>query len=306
MRIIIPENIKMFGPNASVFDSYKYMQTFLELITRNLPNRYPIVAIDNIDAVEAAIILKLIKNLSSFYDLCHTNANYNAASILCRAIVDGVAVLKLIYMNTDEEEREYRHFLYVLDGVRERAKLLEMDVRYNGHISLEEFKALEEQINNAKKNTNTTISFCESKLSQHPYSALHPFHELVVKNAIWQFKKVGQTSNKCVPKYQWKEMYLLLDNREEIVSMYSNFLSQFVHGLSISNLLNFEEFENFECLLTIGVCLQGIIVNELMSRYNDNRELYDGFTSNDMVTLLSMQSPESRTEFIDKFANHYK
>jgi hypothetical protein len=305
MRIPIPENNILFGDNATVFDSFAYMQLWLERITANFNRRFNIGAVNSPDCMEATIILKTVQNFNTLYNICCTGKDYSAGCTISRTIADNVAVLNLVYFPTDEEEREYRHYLYLLDGLRIRANLLADNATNNGHITDSVYEALCTQIKEAREDTNKVIAFCEDKLSKHRYASTYThFHNLVVKNAVWQFKEVGKIGKKDVSKYKWEELYERLDNRPTIVSMYSKFLSQFVHGLSVSNIVGQCVFENFEAIMAVAVTLQGQILNELKSRFNKNGELLKEITLDDLSTFLSMYRPEKRDEIIKQIQDY--
>ena len=220
MRIVIPENEELFGRGASSFDAFFYIQSWLKVLTRDFPCRFHFGVINDIESMEASFIYGIIKNFSSVYMLATQNNDYAAVATLIRAIVDRIVILKLIYANNDILEREYRYYLYILDGMKKRSDLLMDKIEYNGNISEAEYSALSKQIQKAKLNTEQVISFCTQQLNQHVYAKMNPkFHQAVLKNTNWQYKEVGKLGNKDkVAKYKWEDLYLFIDDRKTLVS----------------------------------------------------------------------------------------
>lgn len=70
MRIEIPENIQHFGEGATCFHALCNMQIFLRIAARKLSAMYSQFPIDDMDAIEASILLRIINNMESFQTLC--------------------------------------------------------------------------------------------------------------------------------------------------------------------------------------------------------------------------------------------
>jgi hypothetical protein len=298
MRIRIPENEELFGAGASFFEAFHYIQLWLKVVTRDFPHRFRFEAVDDIQSMEASFIYSIIKNFSSVYILATQNNDYAAIATLIRAIADRIVILKLIYANEDTKEREYRYYLYILDGMKKRLDLLIDKIEYDGKISKAEYSALVKQMQEAKCNTEQIISFCTQRLNQHEYAKINPqFHQSVLKNTNWQYREVGRLGkNGKVAKYKWEDLYLLIDDRKTIISMYSTYFSQFVHGLSLGVLPENDKFENIDALMSVGVCLQGIVMNELKERFNQDSSLLSNVTAADLALITSQLSEDYRNK----------
>jgi len=302
MRIRIPENEELFGNGASSFNAFHYMLLWLNILTRDFSGRFNFGVVDDIEGMEAGFICSIIKNFNSVYILANQNKDYAAAATLIRAIADRIVILKLIYANKDIKEREYRYYLYILDGMRKRSDLLVDKIECDGKISETEYYKLVNQMQDAKNNTEQVISFCIQKLNEHEYAETNPtFHRAVLKNANWQYKEFGKFGRKGnITKLKWEDLYLLIDDRTTITSMFSIYLSQFAHGLSLGILPDNEQFENFDSLMSIGVCLQGIVINELKERFNQDSSLLSNITDDDLALITSQLSEDYRNRIMCK------
>lgn len=289
MRIVIPEIEEVFGKGATAFDSFKALQFLLIILTRDFKDVYKPGLIKDIDGIEAYFILDILKTLSTLELICK-KADYNSGNTLCRSLVDKMSIFKLVFANANSDERKYRYYLYIIDGMRERKNLLNEKLEYDGKITKEEFKKLSMQYNSAYKNTIETIEFCEKELNKHPYSSLYPeFHKQVLEKGCWQYIELGKIGKKGkISFYKWEDLYELLDKRGTIKKMFSKFLSQYVHGLSMSILPNQDCFENLEGIISIGVCMQGVVIDEIMSRYANKTKLKNNFTMQDMMRFKNI------------------
>lgn len=302
MRITIPENEIVFGAGASSLNALISLQLQLSIMTRSLNDKYPKAVVDNVESFEYTIVKRMIIALDTFLSICIVQRDYDSAAGIVRSIADKGCALALIYKCEDSLEKEYRHYLFVLDCLRERRSLLREHIEYNGRISREEFEALTIQMDNARQDTDNAIAFVEDKLNSHSYASNYPiFHNAVVKQAEWKFSNVGVLSNKGkVISKTWKELYSLIDSRPDIISMYSSYLSQFVHGLSFSIALEHCSFDNFESLISVGICLQGFIRNILIQDFDGERQMKDNFTLNDLHLIFPLFGEEKRAEMFSK------
>lgn len=308
MQITIPSNIELFGNGATCFDAFRYMQTWLLALTKNFPSKYKRGVIDEIDSVEANYIYDIVCNLSSMYLISTQIRDYGGAASICRSIVDRVAILKFIFANQDEEERTYRYYLYVLDGMKEWNKLLEPETAYDGKIPRYEYTALCLQMQGARDDSTMVINHCIDKLNNHTYARQNPeFHSLVVKGAVWQYQEFGKRGRKgAVARYKWEDLYKLIDERETVISLYSDYLSQYIHGLSMSTMSGKNDFDNFDSLMSVGVCLQGEVLNEIKVRFNKENALLKELTEEEKDIIIGQISDAHLKNMINRFKANYK
>lgn len=304
MRIEIPENIERFGEGATCFHALCNLQIFLRIASRKIRLLYPEFPIDSIKATEACILLRIITSIDSFVLLCLQGIDYPSCCTIARSIADSLIVIRLIYQEKDKDEQAFRHYLYLLDGLIQHAKFLEDEMVKTESISDKEFEALSEQYELARKHFNEGIEFCKNKLYSHPFCSIYPdFCHHAIEKAIWKYKSKEMNRNGKVTSFTWKDLYGLLDNRNTIISMYSTFFSQFVHGLSVSNLSGNDDIDNFESLASCVVCLQGILIQELKSTFNEDGKLLELVTNEDLTQALMLYSPERIKDFLSKYTN---
>ncbi|ROT16608.1 hypothetical protein [uncultured Duncaniella sp.] len=300
MRIEIPENIDTFGDGATCRHTLCFIQRGLLIAQRAIKDifheTYPI---DNITAFELGAYSKIITNLNSFETLCLLGEDYNSCCTLARSIADSICGLKLIYQNRDGNEIIFRHLLYILDGISERHRLLPEQISNNGRITEQEHTELIRQCNEARKNCEDVIEFCHKHLALHEYASKYPkFSKEAIKRKAWKYKCIDSSPKPKIELYSWREMYELLDPRDSIVSMYSSYFSQFVHGLAVSNLPCINDDDNIDSIASVGVCLQGQVNNRIQDLIGKDK-IRSYANNEDLKYLLSLYSSDKRSKLME-------
>lgn len=300
MRIGIPENVQAFGEDATCLHAMMAMQIKLDLYARKIRQEYSIFPINDLKAFELNAILRIIQNIESFCILNTQGKDYNACCTLARSIADSIATIKLIYHSGTPEECSFRHYLSILDGISLRAKLLNVDMQKTERITDEEFTQLSAQMQEASQNCQETIDYCMAVLNSHPYKSSNArFWQIAVRKKAWKYKST-QVRNGELASYKWKEMYKLLDERDSIVAMYSDFFSQHVHGLILSNIPGQNDSDNFDSVASIIVCLQGEL-SKILDSYFKSEEVKGFATMDDMFMYLALCDRKKQEELLKGF-----
>lgn len=221
--------------------------------------------VDDIDGFGLAILRKSVKMLNTLVFVCDRLQDYVTANAIVRMLADSIAVYRLIYAVEDEDERTYRHYLYLKDGLSSRVDTMEHDLVYNGTISHEAFQALNDRYTDTRQSDKSVINHCNEILANHKYATSYPeFHRRTcIESSNWKYKILGSHRKAKNNQYTWKELYELIDKREDIIDCISSHLSQYIHGLCVSNILDDNDIEEFEPLLSFGMVFIGIINQEL-------------------------------------------
>lgn len=249
-------------------------------------------------------ILMLTRMTKSFHTLYSTLAechDYVSSSTLIRMLADSLAAYLTIYHEQDDEEMKLRHFLYVIDGTKLRLDYLEKSMQIlkgrassmsdNEHISI-----LSESENSVNKCRNLLKS-CTDVIKFMPVYKLYKNEiDILIQNRNWQYQSLSRPKI----KQHWADMYLRIDNREIVKGMFS-FLSQYAHGLSVSNLILGSDMEAFYPLYSYGIVLMGKVQEIIENEFNmDRHELLDGFMQSDFFEgYFGSISDAKRQEMID-------
>lgn len=290
MRISVPE-FECF--DGSYIKSLKASTCLLDYEVERLSYRYSSNAIDNIKGYIVTFLSRLTKSLHTLIYIIEERKDYVVANSIIRMLADNVATLQLIYGSNDINELFFRHYLYVLDGCKTRFNVLPKSINKNEKITESEYNALKNQIEEARNNCKEAMDTIHNILKEHPYHKIHPeAFSRIEADKNWKYKELS-TKEKKKNEYSWKDMYLLLDEKKSMASFFS-YLSQYVHGLSISNIIIDNNIESFEPIIGIGIFLTGKIKLLTEQIFFDEKEyMKEGY----------LQSPQG-IEHLSYFKSH--
>lgn len=261
-RVLIPEMEAIRHTPETVFSQ-------IMLLAESATNRLSVGHRKN-DLTDATGILlamgqNFLKQARSLQTLAALEEDVISCSGLVRMQADNLCVMYRIYANKDENETTFRYLLYLLDGNRERKKILDCDYQYDGYCTREEYDMIHSQVNSAKANAESVIETCLRLLDKHPYKNQNPsLFKKIVDAGNWKYESFDATQMK--PKRQkWEDLYTLIDIRPNIQSFYS-YTSQYVHGLSNSLLLGVSP-DDFHAIKCIGISLLGKYLELLSSLF---------------------------------------
>ena len=260
MRIPVPEMDERF---ECVEDAMEYIIRPCSVIVDKAEEICPPPMVADIPSYALAFIRKVLVQASTLVMVARKRQDYNTVCAMVRMLADNMATLNLVYGCDDDEEKVLRHLLYVMDGVSSRHDaLVGHPMYYDGKIPRETYDALEKQVQGAIDNATKCINFCEDEIRKRAIYQTYSEHiDKLIEKKNWKFKELGQPQLKS---YTWKEMYERLDinNGSEMFP----FLSQYVHGLSVSNIA-LDDPDDFEAPLSFAICLLGWLFNYLRRVY---------------------------------------
>ena len=216
------------------------LSTFLSRYNGNIGT------VDNLGSYTLGIIRKIILQFYSYKQVVESVNDYNSAMALVRFMADSICSFVLVYDHTNEDEQKIRHCLYVLDGVKKSLEELSYPIEKTDYISDEDYAVLKMQHDDAIKNREKIRDYLIRELNKFTLIKQNPTSQTIIDNADWKYKDISVKSS-VNNRYSWNKMYSLLSLNEEGQSFIS-FLSQNVHGLSISNLFVEGSQEDFEPL----------------------------------------------------------
>lgn len=242
---------------------YHSLVVLLSHEIRHLHQKYPSESIADINAYPLYICERIIKQARTIDTVITVCKDYVSANALIRNLADSISTLILIYKKSDNSELYLRHYLYVRDGLCQRLSQLPKEIEKDEYISDEEFRLLQHQVLSAKTNYEEAYHACEQEIKKLAiYAANQDKIDQLLKKNQWKFKNIDE----CKP-YKWIELYGLLELKAN--SFFSN-LSEFVHGLSTSNLQINDEYETYYPLYCIAICLLGKLKECIETIYMDD------------------------------------
>ena len=239
-------------------ECFRMIFVFIKHEVSHLKNIHSSDCIDDLAAYPLQIASRVLKTASTLHSIIERDKDYVVANAVVRIIADSIATLYLIYQS-NENQMVLRHYLYIMDGVSNRLKYLPQRMEYDKRIKETEFRALENQVTESKRNYEGAYQHCILQIhSLSLYDGNKYAIDNLIKNCNWKFKTISASCNNK-NQYNWKDMYKILNMNCD--SGLFSFLGEFVHGLSTSNMV-------FE---TDGLCFEPIYGTSiaLLGRLND-------------------------------------
>lgn len=187
--------------------------------------------LSDIKSYQVIILKRIVKSLLTIENVLSKEFNPMSAYGILRMIIDSISIYCFIYEKDDKEEVEFRHYLYLLDGCSQYNKLIS-----SLEVKNEIERIFEEQLQQNKCDWKSLQCRIENALSIHIYSKKYGKEaKRIIKFANWKYKLIGGEGEN---KYNWEELYKEIGYDYELSKLLSNYLSQYVHGLFMSNTMN--------------------------------------------------------------------
>lgn len=262
MKISFPEAEKIEWSNE---DNFIFAFSRLDYFTTELQKKYNSNDINDLLGYVLRIIKKMLDTWESIFLIYSHNRDYVSACTLCRNIIDNLVIIYHIYMDSNEDERLFKHYLYVLDGILCRHKNYPdyKQLVNNGQIPQNKFTALIAQVKDTKESDMATKEFIFQQLKISPLYQENQIINKIIETGNWRYKSLTISHKKEEKnQYSWSALYKKL-NLNPSFSVYASYLSVFVHGLSISNIDCDSLFEPILDLSAINLNLTYAAVQEI-------------------------------------------
>lgn len=282
--------------DGSYYNSYVAIFCVLAFQCERLTKLFPSNSIENMKGYQCMILNKCKNSFHTLLTVIAEEQDYYAAGTITRMITDNLASYNLIYHEGDETLKHLRHYLFIMDGLAQRKKYLcNHELKYDGIISKDEYEALEKQVTASKENTYGAIEFCERGIRNLSLYKTHKDNiESLINKQNWQFIDISRPNG----HYKWEQLYEKISDKRAFTDM-TVYFSQFVHGLSISNLKIDKTPSDFEPLLGFGINLMGYARQYIENDFGLSRqELSKGFLNSPYFKeYLAVSSDERKKEY---------
>lgn len=198
--------------------------------------RYNCASVWDLNGYAAHFCYRRLVSFDTLLKVIRKQNDYISANCILRMLGDSVAVFHLIYMEPDPDLRWLRHALYVMDGCEENMKVLpEPDI--NKDVMTEaEYEQLRQGVESNRNLRKRLMDRAQQIIDRSPLKNrdIEAF-EKIVKDRNWKFKEFKTYKKAGANQYKWTELYERIGMCEgyDVLS----FISQYAHGLSMSNLV---------------------------------------------------------------------
>lgn len=257
---------KFYIPIASVFKAYLFI---LKGSIDYLQEKYKSDNIDDIKSYQVVILSRIYKSMTTL-EIILSQCNDPASSYgLLRTIIDSICAYCFIYDNSNEEEKSFRHYLYLLDGI---SKYLELfPTKYENNTLLSDIDK-SQVLRDAKQSIDNMFGIKEgilNSLSHHCYMSRYPISaKSIVDKREWKFKSID-----CDDKleyYSWRGIYDKIGCNQLMSDFILKYLSQYVHGLFLSNTRDSNTITHYNLIYDILVTFIKKLINTVFRIYKDD------------------------------------
>ena len=286
------EGTKQFGysmVNRYLHSLYFYMNT-----VQRVCKLYPAASVKNIKGYVAHACYIRLKSFDTFLKVVVEHRDYVTACCIMRMLGDSVAVFHLIYSEPNEFLRLLRHSLYVIDGCERNLMALPKTIPEHG-LPEEELIENNKQIEFNIEHRERMMREAQEILDFLPQKRLdEKAFNKIVEDRNWKFKEFKDYKKIKNNQYQWKELYEQIDfcDKYDLLS----YMSQFAHGLSMSNLVINLNAQN--CDSVIGEAL-GLL--DRMNMY-----VMDFFSTDTLYIVEGLKEPEIRDKILACYDDEHR
>jgi len=218
--------------NRCLYTYYNFMNT-----VKRVCARYNNASVWDLNGYAAHFCYVRLKSFDTLLKVIIKHKDYVTANCILRMLGDSVSIFYLIYMERDSQMRWLRHALYVIDGCeRNMAALPEDDKTNDGTMPDNELIILKEE-NRYNRDYREQLKhqaqmiIDASPLKNRDKDAF----DKIVKDRNWKFKEFKTYKKVGSNQYKWAELYDKIGMCE--CYDFLSFISQYAHGLSMSNLV---------------------------------------------------------------------
>lgn len=276
--------------NRFEYSFHMYMNT-----VKRLTSLYQYASVQYLKGYVAHFCYLRLKSFDTLIKVVVEHKDYVSANCLLRMLGDSVAVFRLIYGEKDKDFLLLRHALYVIDGCERNMAVLPEKAISEGALPDNELEEANRQIRYSREHRQRLMREAQEILNQStlPQRDKAAFDK-IVEERNWKFKEFTFYKKKGSNQYKWQELYDLIDECKYYDLL--SYISQYVHGLSMSNLVIQMDENNMN-----GIVAEAV---GLIDRLHDYT--LDFFTEEYQYILEGLLDPGMRDKILSYFDEHHR
>ena len=281
-----------FGYNP--INRFEYSFHMYMNMVKRITNLYQNASVLDIKGYVAHFCYLRLKAFDTLIKVVVEHKDYLSSNCLLRMLGDNVAVFRLIYREPDIDFLFLRHALYVIDGCENNLNVLpDADIN-KGSVPDNELEEANKQIGYNREHRQRLMREAQEILDHSPLQSKDKAaFDRIVEDRNWKFKEfVNRKKEKN--QYNWNELHDLIGECKyfDILS----YISQYVHGLSMSNLIIEMDEQNIHGIVSVAV---GLI---------DKFYIYtkEFFAEEYLYILEGLLEPEMRDKILSYFDDQHR
>jgi len=214
---------------------FEYSFYMFENLVNRVRTLYPKVSVMDIKAYAAYYCYVRLVSFDTLKKVLLVLKDYVTANCILRMLGDCVANFRLIYLEPDADFLRLRHALYIIDGCKRNLTVLPEEDINKGSVPDIELAEANRQIYLNREHRQNMICEAQRILDASPLKAKdEKAFNKIVKDCNWKFKKFEYRQKTNENQYKWSELYEMIGCCKYFDLL--SYISQYAHGLSMSNL----------------------------------------------------------------------
>lgn len=287
--------------NRFLYSFYMYMNT-----VKRITNLYNQASVLNLKGYAAHFCYLRLKSFDTLIKVILEHKDYLSANCLLRMLGDSVSVFYLVYMEKDIELRWLRHALYVLEGCENNLKVLPIDGVNDGTMPAEKLKMHKESVKFNVEHRMRLIKEANSLINESPLRGQDKeAFDKIVKDRNWKFKEFKSYKTIKDNQYSWQDLYKMIGRCEHFDLL--SYISQYVHSLSMSNLVMKMNQQNIDGVVGEALGLLKTLHNYTMELYKEEQGyILEGLLEPEMRDKILACFEEKHRPNVAKWENQVK
>ena len=276
--------------NRFEYSFYMYMNT-----VKRITSLYRCASVLDLKGYVAHFCDLRLKAFDTLIKVVVRQKDYVSANCLLRMLGDSVAVFHLIYSEKNFDILHLRHALYVIDGCECNLKVLPEEDISEGCLPDNELKEANEQIRRSREHRQRLMREAQYILDQSPLQSENKAaFDRIVKDRNWKFKEFKDYKKKGSNQYKWQELYERIGECKYYDLL--SYMSQYSHGLSMSNLVTYMDEANLH-----GVVSEAVGLIDRLHEYT-----LDFYKVEYPFIMQGLLDPEMRDKIISCFDEQHR
>ena len=272
------------------YSFYVFMNT-----VKRVCDRYHYASVWDLNGYAAHFCYRRLKSFDTLAKVALEHKDFISACCILRMLGDSVAVFHLIYMEPDVDLRWLRHALYVIDGCERNMVALPEDDFNKGTMPDDEYLIYKEQNRINREQRERLQNQAQKIVDKSPLQVKDKeAFDKIVKDRNWKFKAFKTYKKTGANQYKWTELYERIDMCEgyDVLS----FISQYAHGLSMSNLVMEMNGRNLDGII--------VVANNLIERLNAYLMYY--YLLDYVYIMNGLLEPDMRDKILSCYDNEHR
>ena len=224
---------------------------------------------NDIKSYQGIILRRIVNSLKTLDSVLVISKDPISGYSLLRTIADSICAYCFIYENDNNDEVEFRHFLYLLDGCSKFVNAFPLALNNNGLIEKSEEVKISNELDQEKKD----LEVFHKNLYDYLYNsniACNSKNEadIIINRCDWKYRTVLHYSEK--ESYNWRDIYEKVGCDSFMVNFFSTFLSQYVHGLFLSNTKNPNTSVHYSLIYDIVTSLERRLILAILQCFKED------------------------------------